>query len=148
LGDLGNEIHEDLEWIEFASSGKKCYGAKMRRKGAPEGEYEYLLKVGLPIKILIFYRKSIIQVKGITLSVDVAENQGLCYEQFKKRIFQYVDQKGKADPITVTYPRFLKPDFRAGTVHSVRRCKQFRPLITSGYVTPDFLVHEFGDITS
>src|SRR5690349_3722987 len=100
---------------------------KIRRHGAEEGEYVYPLKV-----------------RGITLSEDVVNKQGLHYETFKERVIKYA-KTGEIDPIPLHYPKFLRASVLHGSVFSAPMSKIYKPYVGNGIVcSTDFTVKPFG----
>uniref|UniRef100_A0A914N3P3 DNA-directed DNA polymerase n=4 Tax=Meloidogyne TaxID=189290 RepID=A0A914N3P3_MELIC len=127
LGEFTDE-YPDFNILEFCSGGAKQYGLKMEKKDEPNSETVYVLKV-----------------RGITLNWDAIINQGMRYEAFKEKIFNFV--KGDNFPITILYPNFLRPSVKDGSVTTLPLKKNYKPYVGKGVVRPsDFSVLDFGFI--
>jgi hypothetical protein len=107
--------------------GSKQYGLKLKRHGAEDGDYEYVLKL-----------------RGMTLNYDVIHNQGLRYDTFKEKVLKY-GATGELAPIQILYPYFLRPLIKKGHVMSESRQKIYKPFVGKGIVRPsDLTVLPFG----
>uniref|UniRef100_A0A914KXM4 DNA-directed DNA polymerase n=1 Tax=Meloidogyne incognita TaxID=6306 RepID=A0A914KXM4_MELIC len=112
LGQFTDE-YPDFDILEYCSGGAKQYGLKLQKKSSTNTEYDYVLKV-----------------RGMTLNWDVINNQGLCYENFKKQ-----------------YPNFLRPSIKDGSITTQSLTKIYKPYVGKGIVRPsDFIVLNFGHI--
>lgn len=111
LGELTNEFpaHDIIEWV---SGGSKQYGLKLRRKS--DGKIEHVIKM-----------------RGITLNFDVMTNQKLQYETFKSKVLEFV-RDGIPTPMTVHYPRFIRPNIVHGSVYSQSFSKVVKPVVSKG----------------
>lgn len=128
LGDLTDEYPQH-EIVEFVSGGAKQYGLKLRRRGAPAGEFEYVLKI-----------------RGMTLNEDIIENQGLRYETFKASVLKYA-RTGIPPIISVLYPNFIRSSIRKGMVTSQPMNKIYKPYVGKGIIKPStYEVLDFGYI--
>lgn len=88
----------------------------------------------------------VVKMRGITLSHDIVENQGLQYTTFKNKILDYVKNKF-TDPMIVTYKNFLCPSIVDSSVYSQSRSKRVRPFICKGITDENtFDIHHFGFI--
>lgn len=128
LGDLTDEF-PDHEIIEFVSGGSKQYGLKLAKKNGQPNSFEYILKV-----------------RGITLNSSVTES-GFCYESFKEKVLKY-SKTGEIETIEASYPNFIRPDIRTGTVISMPMTKIYKPYVGKGVVINDHYVKDFGYINS
>lgn len=128
LGDLSSEIPDGYRIVEWVSGGAKQYGIKMQKIGAEE-EFDYILKI-----------------RGMTLSYDITENQGLRYETFKAAVFHYI-LTGEPQQINVIYPNFLKPSIKNAIVYSLPYHKHWKPFVGKGIVdSSTSIVRDFGYI--
>lgn len=126
LGELTNEI-EGCVMTEWVSAGSKQYAMELIHER--DGSIEHVVKM-----------------RGITLSHDIVENQGLQYCTFKNKVLDYVKNK-YTNPSIVNYSNFLCPNVISGSVFSQRRSKIIRPFICKGITNRHtFEVHEFGFI--
>lgn len=117
--------------MEYCSGGAKQYGLKLRRVGAEAGDFEYVLKI-----------------RGMTLNHDVTTNQGLRYETFKRQVLRFATT-GKAQPIHIVYPHFLRPSIKKGMVTTSPMFKMYKPFVGKGVVDPhSFNVLDFGHIVT
>lgn len=124
---MNRSIQHDI--LEFVSGGCKQYGLKLRKKGVPDAEFEYTLKI-----------------RGMTLNHSVVEKQGLRYDTFKDKVMVYA-RTGEVQPIQIEYPNFLCPTLKTGSVLSVPRKKVYKPFFGKGIVDPTSLkVLDFGYI--
>ena len=83
----------------------------------------------------------------MTLNWDVINNQGLCYENFKKQVFDFT--KSDNIPILIKYPNFLRPSIRDGSIITQPLTKIYKPYVGKGIVrTSDFVVLNFGHINN
>lgn len=99
----------------------------MRRKS--DGKIEHCLKM-----------------RGITLDWNAVENQNLQYDAFKKRVLDLA-ATGHDEPSTITYPNFLKPSIKDGSVYSLSLSKIVRPYFSKGILDAQtFDVLPFGYI--
>jgi hypothetical protein len=113
--------------LEATFGGSKQYALLLQR--LDNGELEHLLKI-----------------RGLTLSSDVIDNQGLRYDTFKEMVLKY-GATGKVDPIQIVYPHFLRPNIAKSQVISEKMCKIYRPYVCKGIVRPsDLTVLPFGHI--
>jgi len=113
--------------LEYCSGGAKQYGLKLQRKDNSEADLEYILKV-----------------RGMTLNFDVVSNQGLRYDVFKEKVFDFANN-GYCAPLNINYPNFLRPSVKNGAVISQPLQKMYRPFVGKGIVRPsDFKVLDFG----
>nr|CAD2209475.1 unnamed protein product [Meloidogyne enterolobii] len=129
LGQFTDE-YPDFNILEYCSGGAKQYGLKIQKKAAPLNSTDYVLKV-----------------RGMTLNWDVINNQGLCYENFKKQVFDFT--KDEYEPIMINYPNFLKPSIKDGSIITQPLSKIYKPYVGKGIVRPsDFVVLNFGHINN
>jgi hypothetical protein len=127
LGELSDEL-KNHDIIEACFGGNKNYAIKLHRRGAAEGEYEFIIKV-----------------RGITLNWDVTERQGFRYELFKQMVLNFA-RTGIMEEFPLNYPNCIRPSIRNASVVSQPMTKIYRPYIGKGVVTADFHVREFGYI--
>ena len=128
LGDLTDEF-PDHTILEYVSGGAKQYGLKLHRKGAPEGVFEYILKI-----------------RGITLNDSVLNDQGLRYETFKASVLEYA-RTGIPPCITVYYPNFLRASVSKSQIVSQPLSKIYKPYTSKGIINPNtYQVLNFGFI--
>nr|CAD2195420.1 unnamed protein product [Meloidogyne enterolobii] len=127
LGQFTDE-YPDFNILEYCSGGAKQYGLKLQKKTTPNNEPDYVLKV-----------------RGMTLNWDVINNQGLCYENFKKQVFDFINCDNI--PLLISYPNFLRPSIKDGSIITQSRTKIYKPYVGKGIVRPsDFIVLNFGHI--
>uniref|UniRef100_A0A914LM09 DNA-directed DNA polymerase n=2 Tax=Meloidogyne TaxID=189290 RepID=A0A914LM09_MELIC len=127
LGEFTDE-YPAFKILEYCSGGAKQYGLKMEKKDEPGSEPVYVLKV-----------------RGMTLNWDAINNQGMRYEKFKEKVFNFAE--GDYEPIIVSYPNFLRPSVKDGSVTTLPLKKIYKPYVGKGVVRPsDFSVLDFGFI--
>jgi hypothetical protein len=139
LGQLTVEYPE-YKIIEFVSSGCKAYMLVMEHLVTGE-------------------RKTVLRVKGITLSGDACEK--LHEDSFRESVLRFgrmaedeivLDEEEREvdDPdddgysIFINYPNCLRPNVLTGTVHSVPMTKRYRPVIPKAVVTRGMILTDFG----
>jgi hypothetical protein len=114
--------------LEATFGGSKQYALLLQR--LDNGEQEHILKI-----------------RGLTLSSDVIDNQGLRYETFKEMVLKF-GTTGKVDPIKIIYPHFLRPSIAKSQIISEKMCKIYRPYVCKGVVRPsDLTVLPFGFVS-
>ena len=92
--------------------------------------------------------ETVLKVRGITLTADACRL--LHFETFKDAVLRYgrAEDEDENDQdyeeIVIDYPNQLRPDIRYGTVHSVSISKRYRPIVTKGVVTRNYIVRDFG----
>lgn len=128
LGDLASEVPPGYEIVEFICAGAKQYGIKLRKLGAKTGdtdEFEYILKL-----------------RGFSLNYQASLI--LNYETFKQQVLSFARGQKPGQGIGITYPHFIRPDIRTGTVTSSSLTKYYKPVLSKGILGPDFRVRTFG----
>lgn len=126
IGEFTDE-YPDHYIVEAVFGGAKQYGLKLRPKNNPNAPYEYCLKI-----------------RGITLSEEVINQQGLQYEKFKEMVLKY-GRTGILDSISILYSNQLKPSLKKGGVFSLEMRKIWKPFIGKGIVRKsDLKILNFG----
>jgi len=111
--------------LEYVSGGAKPYGLKLLKKNTTEHEY-------------------ILKVRGMTLNIDVINNQGLRYQTFKDQVLRYATT-GLIQPLSIYYPNFLCPSIKNLNVTTQARRKIYKPFVGKGISRPsDYCVLNFG----
>jgi G:T-mismatch repair DNA endonuclease (very short patch repair protein) len=123
LGELCNEFSSNQIIEEYISGGAKQYSLKILN--LETGKREYILKV-----------------RGFTLNSDV-QNTSLCYETFKSSVLKYAEN-GEIGTISVSYPRFIRPTIKTGTIVSTPMVKVYKPYVGKGVITEGYFVRDFG----
>lgn len=138
---MATEIPAGFVIDEFVCAGAKQYGIRLKKiealtdddddddDGESSQKFEYILKL-----------------RGFCLNFQ--SSLVLNYKSFKKQVMEFARGNLHEKPIGVTYPNFIRPDIRTGTVTSSPLTKFYKPVLSKGILGPDFRVRNFGDKTA